>query len=62
MRIIKQAILSILMNASGLSLGKTLSEFKDFAGELPPDMKGLAISNSETMRAVHNSFARFGSN
>jgi ubiquitin carboxyl-terminal hydrolase L5 len=46
------------MNAKDVKLGKTLEEFKEFTGELPADMKGLAISNSETMRSVHNSFSR----
>ncbi|KAJ3070591.1 hypothetical protein HK102_006636 [Quaeritorhiza haematococci] len=46
------------MNIDGLELGSNLSEFKSFTAEFPPDMKGLAISNSDIIRDVHNSFAR----
>lgn len=53
-----QAILSVLLNNCDIELGETLSEFKSFTGEFPPDMKGLAISNSEQIRNTHNSFAR----
>ncbi|RUS16821.1 ubiquitin carboxyl-terminal hydrolase [Endogone sp. FLAS-F59071] len=53
-----QAILSILLNSSTIELGEELTKFKSFAAELPPDMKGLAISNSVLIRSVHNSFAR----
>lgn len=54
-----QAILSVLMNAENVKeLGKTLSHFKEFSGAFPPEMKGLAISNDETIRTVHNSFSR----
>lgn len=57
-----QAILSILMNiqtngAEGISLGEELTNFKEFTRDLPPKMKGLAISNCETIRKAHNSFA-----
>lgn len=41
-----------------IQLGKVLSEFKDFTKSFDPAMKGLALSNSETIRSVHNSFAR----
>lgn len=55
-----QAILSVLLNCkhSELKLGPTLTEFKDFVQSFDSHMKGLALSNSETIRTVHNSFAR----
>jgi ubiquitin carboxyl-terminal hydrolase L5 len=34
-----QAILSVLMNADGVQLGKELSEFKSFVQEFPPDVR-----------------------
>ena len=43
---------------SGVSLGTTLQEFKEFCGALDPETKGLALSNSDQIRSVHNSFAR----
>ncbi|KXS19697.1 hypothetical protein M427DRAFT_131703 [Gonapodya prolifera JEL478] len=51
-----QAILSILMNVP-LDLGPTLTEFRDFTAPLDPETRGLAITNSEQMRQVHNAFA-----
>jgi len=55
-----QAIMSVLMNIedSGVSLGTTLQEFKEFCGALDAETKGLALSNSDQIRSVHNSFAR----
>jgi len=57
-----QAIISCLLNVdeaeSSVELGATLSELRAFAAELPPDMRGLAIENSEAIRTAHNSFAR----
>lgn len=57
-----QAILSVLLNASAnspqVALGETLSELRSFSAELPYDMRGLAIENSEAIRTAHNSFAR----
>lgn len=55
-----QAIISILlnMNNENIELGETLGEFKSFTSAFDSAMKGLALSNSKTIRQVHNSFAR----
>jgi len=55
-----QAILSLLMNVEHeeVKLGQTLTQFKEFSADFDPTMKGLALSNSDEIRAVHNSFAR----
>lgn len=62
-----QAILSILLNAPvkksdkdevGIELGDTLQNFKEFSRDFDPNMKGLALSNSDVIRLVHNTFAR----
>ncbi|XP_017301821.1 ubiquitin carboxyl-terminal hydrolase isozyme L5 [Diaphorina citri] len=56
-----QAILSILLNNSDpeVKLGSVLTEFKDFCQSFDPTMKGYALSNSQPIRTVHNSFARY---
>ena len=41
-----------------MELGPVLTEFKEFTKTFDPSMKGLALSNSDTIRTVHNSFAR----
>ena len=55
-----QAIMSVLMNITdnNITLGSTLTDFKEFCGALDSETKGLALSNSDQIRSVHNSFAR----
>eukprot|EP01029_Cantina_marsupialis_P028058 TRINITY_DN774419_c0_g1_i1.p1 TRINITY_DN774419_c0_g1~~TRINITY_DN774419_c0_g1_i1.p1 ORF type:complete len:364 (-),score=129.83 TRINITY_DN774419_c0_g1_i1:159-1211(-) len=52
------ALLQILMNADGVELGEELQNFKDFTGELPPEMKGHALDECEIIKTAHNSFAK----
>ena len=39
-------------------MGNVLSNFREFAKEFDPVNKGWALSNSDEIRTVHNSFAR----
>lgn len=64
-----QALLSVLMNkqnadgpegrdAGHIDIGEPLREFREFTMALPPEFRGEALSNSELIRDVHNSFAK----
>lgn len=57
-----QAVLSLLLNIKdngpGVQLGETISNFGEFSDAFDPDLRGETISNSEEIRAVHNSFSR----
>ncbi|KAL1130780.1 hypothetical protein AAG570_012021 [Ranatra chinensis] len=55
-----QAILSIILNCKhpDVTLGPTLTEFKEFCQTFDANMKGLSLSNSQIIRSAHNSFAR----
>lgn len=44
--------------SSGVDVGAPLCDFRDFTIELPPEFRGEALSNSDLIREVHNSFAR----
>ncbi|KAK7248938.1 ubiquitin carboxyl-terminal hydrolase [Aureococcus anophagefferens] len=46
--------LSVLLNCEHVSRGATLDELKAFGAELPFDMRGLAIENSEAIRRPRN--------
>jgi len=54
-----QALLSVLLNQDDkVKIGPHLQEFKDFTSAFPSEFRGEALSNSELIRTVHNSFAR----
>jgi ubiquitin carboxyl-terminal hydrolase L5 len=51
-----QAILSILLNIDNYPLPEELKQYKEFAKDLPYDMRGEAINNLTSLRNAHNSF------
>ncbi|KZF19740.1 ubiquitin carboxyl-terminal hydrolase-like protein isozyme L5 [Xylona heveae TC161] len=54
-----QALLSVLLNKDGaIDIGSQMRDFKEFTNAFPSDLRGEALSNSELIRDVHNSFAR----
>lgn len=64
-----QALLSVLLNkqdrdgpegseAGYIDIGDALRDFREFTMALPPEFRGEALSNSELIRDVHNSFAK----
>jgi ubiquitin carboxyl-terminal hydrolase L5 len=54
-----QALLSVLLNKDGeVDVGTALREFKEFTAGFPAEFRGEALSNSELIRDVHNSFAK----
>lgn len=52
-----QAVLNILLNVKSLDLGKDIGGFKSFVEGLDGEIIAEAISNSEIIRTVHNSFS-----
>lgn len=65
-----QAVLSIILNQDsqspsvastgtpGIDIGSELRGFKEFTTGFPADLRGEALSNSDTIRNSHNAFAR----
>ena len=54
-----QAIVNILLNHKDkVSLGQELTNFYEFTAEMDPRTRGEMIGQSDTLRTVHNSFAR----
>ena len=54
-----QALLSVLLNKDGdIDVGTQLRDFKEFTSGFPAEFRGEALSNSELIRDVHNSFAK----
>jgi ubiquitin carboxyl-terminal hydrolase L5 len=54
-----QAIINTLLNQRGtVDLGPELDNFLTFTEEMPPQLRGEMIGQSDVMRNVHNSFAR----
>lgn len=49
----------MLLNKEGeIDVGTQLREFKEFTAGFPAEFRGEALSNSELIRDVHNSFAK----
>ena len=49
----------MLLNKEGeVDVGGSLRDFREFTMQLPPEFRGEALSNSELIRDVHNSFAK----
>ncbi|KAK4225003.1 ubiquitin carboxyl-terminal hydrolase [Podospora fimiseda] len=54
-----QALLSVLLNKTeSIEIGSTLKDFREFTIDLPAEFRGEALSNSDVIRDVHNSFAK----
>ncbi|CAB3225114.1 unnamed protein product [Arctia plantaginis] len=55
-----QAVVSLLLNCDhpDVELGPELSKLKEFSMSFDPRMRGLTLSNSQTIRSAHNSMAQ----
>ena len=51
------AMLNIVNNIPGLSIGKELRDFRDFTQDMGPLSRGDAIDSFDFVRLIHNSFA-----
>ncbi|KAL0852292.1 hypothetical protein ABMA28_000500 [Loxostege sticticalis] len=55
-----QAVISILLNCNhpDVDLGPELTKLKEFSMSFDPKMRGLTLSNSQTIRSAHNSMSQ----
>lgn len=55
-----QAVISLLLNCDhpDLELGPELTKLKEFSMSFDPRMRGLTLSNSQTIRTAHNSMTQ----
>ncbi|XP_034834551.1 ubiquitin carboxyl-terminal hydrolase isozyme L5 [Maniola hyperantus] len=55
-----QAVISLLLNCNhpDVWLGPELTRLKEFSMSFDPKMRGLTLSNSQTIRSAHNSVAQ----
>lgn len=54
-----QAVISLLLNCDhpDVDLGPELTKLKEFSMSFDPKMRGLTLSNSQTIRSAHNSMS-----
>ncbi|KAF8890508.1 hypothetical protein CPB84DRAFT_1749049 [Gymnopilus junonius] len=52
------SILNVVLNCPGVDVGEELRRFREDTKEMSPVMRGLAVTNSLTIRAAHNALAR----
>lgn len=52
------ALLNILMNRHGPSIGKTLQLFKAQTADMSPFLRGWLLESNTNLRQIHNSYAR----
>ena len=52
------ALLNIVMNVEGISLGDELTTFKSDTQKLKPAYRGKRLGENDFIRNIHNSFAR----
>lgn len=52
------ALLNIVLNIDTVDLGERLTAFKDFTKDFSPPLRGIAVTNFDDLRTLHNAFAR----
>jgi len=52
------ALLHVLLNRPEIDVGTALADYKAFAADLPPDLRGDLLGSCDPIRVTHNLFAR----